>query len=256
MAAVSVPSFLRAGENTPLKVRAILGGAYNPETGLMSDSLRQQGLIPTKEPYTEMGYHFTEGVQQIADDSVFNKTGSEAIVDWVILEIRARRSGTPVVYSTSALIRADGYIVATDGVSPVTVPISGFDYYLSIRHRNHLAVMTARPGDLKRGADFTAIPLYGSEAAKEIAGVQVLWPGNANFNSNVSYMGYKNDKDVIGDVVGIENPNNVVTGYYGADINMDGVVKYTGSMNDRDIVLQTLGGIPTKMRVEQMPKIK
>lgn len=248
------PAF--AGKETVLPVRAMLGGAYNTETLLMNDGLRAAGLIPTKEPYTEMGYHFTTGDQAVADESVFAVEGENAVIDWVVLEIRARKAGTPVVYSRSALIQADGDVVDVDGVSNIVVPMSGFDYYISLRHRNHLAVMTARPLNLKSGADFTKVPVYGTDGAKDVNGIQVLWPGNANFNSVVSYMGAKNDRDAIGEVVGMENPNNVVAGYSKADVNMDGVVKYTGSMNDRDIVLVTLSGNPQAVRTEQLPKAK
>jgi hypothetical protein len=209
-----------------------------------------------KQPYSDLGYHFTTGEQAVADALVFAVEGENAIVDWVIIEIRARRSGTPVIYSRSALIQADGDIVDVDGVSNITVPLAGFDHYISLRHRNHLAVMTARALNLKNGYDFTTMPIYGTEGVKTVGDVQALWPGNANFNGVVSYMGAKNDHEAVGAVVGMENPNNVVTGYYGSDTNMDGVVKYTGSANDRDLILANLNGAPTFVRFEQMPKVK
>lgn len=251
-----------AGKQTTLEIKAMLGAAYNADTGLMNDSLRVAGLLPVKEPYTGMGYHFTTGLpaqageQAVADESVFAVEGENAIVDWVVVEIRARRSGTPVIYSRSALIQADGDIVDVDGVSNITVPISGFDHYIALRHRNHLAVMTARPLNLKNGYDFTTMPVYGKEGVKVVSDVQTLWPGNANFDGNVSYMGAKNDNEAVGAVVGMENPNNVVSGYFGADTNMDGIVKYTGTMNDRDFILVNLNGSPTFVRFEQMPKVK
>lgn len=257
VAMLSFGSAVQAGEQTSLPIKVYLGGAYRSDTGRMDDSLRAGGLLPLKEPYTEMGYRFTTGAQKIVEESVFNVTGENAVIDWVVLEIRARKTGTPVVHSVAALIQADGDVVATDGISPVSVPFSGPNYYIALRHRNHLAVMTARPLTLKNGYDFTTMPAYGTEAVKVVDGVQVLWAGNANWNSNVSYVGTNNDKDVILTMVGEENPNNVVEGYFGSDTNMDGVVKYTGTSNERDVILgETLGGNPQKVRFEQMPKVK
>lgn len=246
-----------AGKATTLDIKAMLGGAYDAETGLMDDTLRAAGLLPVKEPYTEMGYRFTSGEQAVVDQAVFAAEGENAIVDWVVLEIRTRKTGTPVVYSRSALIQADGDIVDVDGVTSVTVPFSGPNHYISLRHRNHLAVMTARPINLKNGYDFTLMPVYGFEGAKVVDGVQALWPGNANWNGVVNYVGINNDKDVILAIVGEENPNNIVEGYFGSDTNMDGVIKYTGTQNDRDFFLaQSLNGQPNFPRFEQMPRVK
>ncbi len=257
IAMLAAPGGVGAGQETALPIRVMLGGAYNAETGLMKDSLRMAELVPTKEPYTELGYRFTSGEQKTVDSSVFATTGENAIIDWVVLEIRARKTGTPVVYSRAALVQADGDVVDADGVSPVSVPLSGPNYYISIRHRNHLAVMTAKPLTLKSGYDFTTMPAYGTEAVKIVDGVQVLWAGNANWNSVVNYVGVNNDKDAILTMVGEENPNNVVEGYFGTDTNMDGLIKYTGSKNDRDFILaQTLGGDAQKVRKEQMPTVK
>ncbi len=260
LAIVAMFSFVgraMANEGTPIPVKVYLGGAYNSETGLMNDSLRAEGILPLKEPYTEMGYKFTTGEQATTKPEVFMTEGRDAVIDWIILEIRARKTGTPVVYSVSALVQADGDVVSADGISPVTVPFSGPNYYISLRHRNHLSVMTAKPINLKNGADFTSTDAYGTDGEKLVNGVRVMWPGNANWNNNVSYVGVNNDRDVILGVVGEENPNNVVTGYFRSDTNMDGVVKYTGSSNDRDFILaETLGGNPQKVRFEQMPKVK
>ena len=54
----------------------------------------------------------------------------------------------------AAFIKSDGTIVDTDGTSPVQFTgLSDGDYYVVIRHRNHLAIMSA-----------SAIPLSSSSA--------------------------------------------------------------------------------------------
>lgn len=47
---------------------------------------------------------------------------------------------------------------------------------------------------------------------------------------------------------------NTTNGYFGEDVDLNGLVIYTGSDNDRDPVLQNIGGnIPTNERLEQLP---
>ena len=50
--------------------------------------------------------------------SVTAVTGSDAIVDWVFVELR-NASGNTVVDSRAALLQRDGDVVDVDGVSPL-----------------------------------------------------------------------------------------------------------------------------------------
>lgn len=66
--------------------------------------------------------------------------------------------------------------------------------------------------------------------------------------------GSSNDRDPILVAVGSTTPNNVVPGYAGQDVNMNGQVKYTGSGNDRDPVLVNGGSTtPNNIRAAQLP---
>ena len=63
-----------------------------------------------------------------------------------------------------------------------------------------------------------------------------------------------NDRDPILQAIGGTVPTNVVTGYSGADVNMDGDIRYTGAANDRDPILLNIGGVvPTATRPAQIP---
>ncbi|MBK7297485.1 MAG: hypothetical protein IPI91_13015 [Flavobacteriales bacterium] len=68
--------------------KAFLNGPYDASTGLMKDDLRLATLIPTTEPFTLLGYSFEGGGGETIAPSVFTVTGANAIVDWVILELR------------------------------------------------------------------------------------------------------------------------------------------------------------------------
>jgi hypothetical protein len=133
------------------------------------------------------------------------------------------------------------------------------DYFVAVHHRNHLGCMTAAPitlGGSSTVVDLTqaGTPAYGTDARRSIAGVMVLWTGDATFNGQVKYAGAGNDRDAILVRIGGLVPTNTVQGYHPEDVNMDGTVKYAGANNDRDRVLQTIGGvIPTAVRDAQVP---
>ena len=75
-------------------------------------------------------------------------TGINAVVDWVVLELRDPASPNIVLASRAALLLSDSNIVDMDGVSPVRFTMPSGMYHVAVRHRNHLAVMTATPVSL------------------------------------------------------------------------------------------------------------
>ena len=248
-----------------LDLKLFLGGPYDPDSGLMNDELRSQGLLPLQEPYSALGYVYTagggdEGIQP----AVLAVEGPEAIVDWVVVELRDVLEMQEVVVSRAALLRRDGRIVDLDGSSPVLLPTEGV-YLPAVLHRNHLPVMSTLQQNtmpawtgIAMEFDFTLLPsafVYGNAPMKEEAGVMVLWPGDVTHDGQVKYTGIDNDRDAVLQGIGGANPVNVVQGTYATeDVNMDGTIKYTGASNDRDVILQTIGGVvPTAIRVEQVP---
>jgi hypothetical protein len=229
----------------------------------MHDSLRVKGLIPLTEPYTAMGYTYTGGGGGEATTApVLAVSGNNAIVDWVIVELRSAANNTTVVASKAGLLQRDGDIVGVDGTSPLGFVLPAGSYYVAVRHRNHLGIMTnatvALSGSLVT-VDLTAAATvaYGVEARKDVGGTQVMWEGNTFKDVPVNvlkYTGASNDRDPILSAIGGVVPTTTITGYVVTDANMDGTVKYTGSSNDRDPILVNIGGVvPTDTRLEQLP---
>lgn len=251
------PVLIRAeGDTTTLEVKAMLGGAYDEASGLMNDTLRTSGFIPASEPYTALGYEFTQIENKTISEGVLSVEGPDAIVDWVVVELRDRVQKKNILFSTAALIQRDGDVVDVDGMSKISVPLKTGKYFVGILHRNHLGAMIETPIEIENPANFMLRKLFGSNKtpAKFVDGIQVLWPGDANFDGVVRYVGLNNDTETVFETIGGVLPTNVVNGYFGADINMDGEVKFTGTNNDRDIILQTLGGTtPTSVRRSQLP---
>lgn len=258
----------RGGGWFPLNVKVLLGGAYNPQTGLMSTALNDANLIPAEEPYSDLNYYMTVGGSDTTEPEIFDVTGPDAIVDWVVVQLRNRDDMKDVRYSKAALLQADGDVVAEDGVSPISVWDTNDPdqdhFYVLVGHRNHLPVITAAPInltttgsiDLTSASLFEDITLPGT-AAKLVDNKQVLWPGDVNDDRIIKYTGEDNDRDTILSAVGADVPTNVVTGQYRLeDVNMDGVVKYVGENNDRDIILQSIGGsTPNNTLTAQIPEL-
>jgi choice-of-anchor B domain-containing protein len=242
-----------------LRVRAFLEGPYDSGTDLMRDQLRTLGLVPLSEPYAALGYTHVGGGGETTTNTVLSVTGPNAIVDWVVVELRDAANPSLLKATRSALLQRDGDIVGTDGVSPVQFSVAVNDYHIAVRHRNHLGVMTADPVpvsvamksyDLSNGS----MALFGTEPSKLVSERNVLWMGNAVRDASLKYTGTGNDRDPVLLRVGSTTPNNSVPGYYPEDATMDGTVKYTGSANDRDPILVNVGSTtPNNVRTEQLP---
>ncbi len=242
-----------------LNIRVFLGGPYiNAQQG-MSDALRTSGLIPLQEPYSSLGYPHALGGGETTTATALNLAGNNANVDWVLVELRHATDPSVVVASLSCLLQRDGDLVMADGTSPLLLNALAGQYYVAVRHRNHLGVMTASPlslGSSPATIDFSnpVTPTFGSNSTVNVNGTMVLWSGDATFNSQVKYTGTGNDRDAVLLRIGGTVPTNTVSGYYTEDCNLDGLVMYTGAANDRDIILQTIGGaVPTNTRNAQLP---
>lgn len=243
-----------------LSLRVMLGGAFDPGTDLMRDDLRQQGLLPTLQPYTAPAYNAVNGVGSWAmPQEVMSWSGDSAVVDWVWLELLHSLDSTTVAATRAGLVHRNGQVTQVDGRSAIDFSAGAGSYLLRVRHRNHLSVTTATPITL--GAGVTSLDLtnpaaatFGTDAQQEVNGVRMLWPGDATGDGVVKYVGAANDRDAILMAIGGSTPTATLSSYHPADLNLDGVVKYVGPSNDRDLILQTIGGsVPTAVRVAQYP---
>lgn len=238
--------------NTVVSVKALLQGGYQ-SAGLMRDQLRTKSLIPATEPYTALGYiHTGGGGSETVSSSVLAVSDpNNAIVDWVVVELRDATTPSTVIASKSALIQKDGDVVsATDGVSAVTFTgISVSNYYVSVKHRNHLGVMT------KTALNFaTAVGLIdfslpstltnGTNPQKVLSdGRLALWAGNTTGDNQVIYSGTSSDVSPIYNYIYNDLSNTaktttfVKTAYTRNDVNLTGTVVYQGPSNEVDMIM-------------------
>jgi hypothetical protein len=235
-----------------LNIKVYLQGAYNSTNGLMRDDLRVRGFLPTSQPYSALARTSYHTGAELTTTGVLSTTGVNAIVDWVLIELRTGSTAATRIATRAALVQRDGDVVDVDGFSPVQFnAIASGNYYVVITHRNHLGVMSDVPVALSSTAtlvDFTAAyDGYGTNAQKEIGNINTLWAGNANHSGithrSLIFSGANNDPDKVKDDI-ITNSSNsaldfsyIATGYKLGDTNLDGDVKYQGPNNDIDTLI-------------------
>lgn len=250
-----------ANPGVQVRVRVMLEGPFNTGTLQMNDNLRASGLVPLTEPYTAAGYvHVNGGGGETTTAGVLGVTGSNAVVDWVVVELRNKNNASNVLATRSALLLRNGNVVSTAGSGDVVFPtMVPDDYYIAVRHRNHLGVMSQNPVALSATASLVDIAAGaatngGTAATKGVNGVRCLWAGDVTRDGALKYTGTGNDRDPILTRIGGTVPTATAAGYFAEDANLDGTVRYSGSSNDRDIILLNVGGsTPTITLSDQVP---
>lgn len=247
-----------------LNLRVLLQGAYDAKTQLMRNDLAQKGLVPKLQPYGELKTAFGYAPSSIMPSpfdykgtetvsaAVLALQGADAAVDWVLIELRDLFDPSKRIAATAAMLQRDG-----DIVDPVTgsktVKVNNINdgmYYVMVRHRNHLAVMTDMPVVVTQAGiasvDFsiTSTKVYGGAAARVLSGTRaLLWAGDVNNSNSIIASGPGSDSGIILGAILVAPENTQVnagfrlSGYYATDLNMDGVTVYTGPNNDANFLL-------------------
>jgi hypothetical protein len=268
------------GTCVQITAKAMLQGPFSTTNNLMNDNLRSGNRIPASDPYATGTFQITPsttgnysthfvavnggGIKTI-NAGVLSVTGNDAIVDWVFIELRDGNNRNTVVATRAALIQRDGDIVDMDGSSPVLFANTNLgEYYIAIRHRNHLGIMTqnkvgtvlASPPSLDftnpsfevYNPDYnTASPVLTNARKVSATGIMSMWAGNTNLtNLNagkqvITYNGAGNDRNAILTLLA-GNQAATLAGYHIQDVNMNGLVVYNGANNDRVVILSNLLG--------------
>jgi hypothetical protein len=191
-------------------VKVFLQGPYTEGGDSMTTDLH--GLIPAQQPYggAPWNYAGTESVTSIPD----------YIVDWVLMELRTATDTASKVATRAAFLRSNGAIVDLNGNSPVSfTSVPSGNYYVVVRHRNHLAIMSALPVSLSQSTglyDFTTAQTkaYGTLPMISMAtGAYAMCAGDGNASGIVT----------AADANSVFGALNVV-GYHLNDINLSGIV--------------------------------
>jgi uncharacterized repeat protein (TIGR03803 family) len=259
-----------------LSAKVLLAGCYDAGLQLCADSLRAKSLIPLMQPfgtgiYATAFHNVGIGGSEATTSAILTTTGANAIVDWVFIEYRSQSNPAQVVGTRSALLQRDGDVVDIDGVSAVQTNLPPGNYYISIKHRNHLGVMSAAAisfastgatvcnftngsalaytfsGDKSNG-------VYGSMATAGTA--KLLRAGNCNITSPtlaalISYnASTKSDRHAL--LLGTSG-GGLIDVYSLFDCNMDGNSSYGTVKPDRLVILSAVYNSHTLVLHEQIP---
>jgi hypothetical protein len=186
-----------------LSVKTFLQGPYNTSTGLMNTTLRSSGLLAS---------HFS-GIP-----IPFNT------VDSINIEIRnaASASASTIRKFAPAWLLADGTIRSfTDTTkSFVEFDTAAGNYYVVVRHRNHLAIMSAAPIGLSSAGsnyNFTTAQTqaYGISPMKSISGIFSMYTGDADRDGQIISLDFS---------LWLPVAKRAAIGYESTDFNLDAQV--------------------------------
>jgi hypothetical protein len=213
-ASLTITVVTQANIPTAMNLKIALQG---PQTGttsgtIMNNLLNSGGFVPDTDPYT--------GAVTVASVPL-------TAVDWVEIEIRTGQSSTTAIASTVAFVRTDGRVTGTDGISEIlfsALNVPAGDYYVVVKHRNHLYVMSAAPVTLSPNTstlyDFTGAQAQAFQQFQDPmiqTGAYGLVTGDAA-NSGIN-RGIVNAADR----VAVRNASGTVD-YVDEDVTLDGIV--------------------------------
>ncbi len=231
-------------EDVTVAIKVYLQGpSLNPvDAGLMNDGLRSGGHLPTTSPYAVD--------PATTPSTTFDVTGNDAIVDWVLVELRDATTNTTILFSQSALLQRDGDVVGTDGTSNLSFNTPEGNYYIVVKHRNHLGIMS-EVTHLLSHTSTTALNFYdgttkvfgtaGDTTYGMPANTNAMWAGDANGDGSIIFLNAGAEsveiKQLVLDRSAIESPFGASVfykpqGYYDEDVYLDGEVIFLNAGND------------------------
>ncbi len=233
-------------------IKVILQGGYNSGTGLMNNAINLAGNLPNNHPYNTAPWNYT-GIESL---TVF----PDSIVDWVIVELRAKTDESLVIETRVGLLSQTGIVMDTNLTRGIGFPLlSGLDsFYIVVLHRNHMPVMSGEPVSLPNfGAPYDFAEVVITQPYKHLdplpvvleldpsgSGIYGMIAGDINADGLLKYIGGANDRGLILQRItnesGLPYLHTVITGYFNEDITLDNEVKYIGTSNDRALILLNL----------------
>lgn len=210
------------------KIKVFLEGAYNTTTNAMNTNLRNQNLIPKNQPFNADPW-FYNGTESVALPSDIPSNA----VDWVLLELRQATDNNIVLARRACFLLSNGTIKDVDPNITAgakfawTGMAKNTNYYIVVRARNHMAVMSSFPVFLSNTAiyDFS---IASQQARGE--NQQKLLDANSVGILDDTYGLYAGDFDSDGDIVlpdynvfKFSSQLAKIKQYFNSDANLDGI---------------------------------
>ncbi|OWY23783.1 hypothetical protein C7N43_13350 [Sphingobacteriales bacterium UPWRP_1] len=201
------------GNITPVKtkVKAIPEGLYNLNTGLLNTTLNSLGVIPTEQPFNQPPWNYA---------------GSECInippanmADWVLLELRSAANSNTVIDRKAALLLTDGTIADSGDDGVTFLNAASGNYYIAVRHRNHIAVLSSAAVTLPNTATYS----FSSAAGQAMGANQLKNMGNGIYALRAGDFN-ADGVATVADFNLFMAESSGINGYFNADANADRMV--------------------------------
>jgi uncharacterized protein YjdB len=208
--------------------------------------------------------------------TIFATTGEDAVTDWVSVELRDKADNTLIIAQRAGLVQRDGDVMDLNGESGLRFKgLDVDDYYVVVRHRNHLGAMTVAaqtPEILSDLVDFT-VPATGffdfgagkniydytglsqsalsGNAASNKTGYLALWGGDFDANGKIKFTNPEDDlNNLLGNVFGYEIVSGLeynfytnfdfAFGYQTGDYDMNSKSKFDNPNDDKNYLFGQL----------------
>jgi hypothetical protein len=201
--------------NTDINI-LLHGGGDNVDGTSMKTVYSDQSFIPSEEPYTGLFYERETGGEIATGDL-------SSITDWVLVELRDKSNPKLVRYTKAGLLHKTGVIYDMDASTKLTFSNVAEDlYYVAIKHRNHMGIMTATAVNPASTLNFAGgtTPYWNPENISNylisLNGKLWLRTGKTNLSgigTQLGILGGYNDWEVLS--------NEFAEGYHVSDYNLD-----------------------------------
>lgn len=189
-------------------LRVFLEGPFSGSK--MLTILLQNNWLPNTQPYFEPPWNLIDNIDK-------TYSGND-IVDWIIVELRSNEN--TILKSKAALLKEDGTVLNPNGKKLSFDNIETGKYFIVIRHRNHLDVMSANKVDVVPSQPISYN--FTDSQSKAFGNNAMIQLPNGNF---AMYSGDGDLNNVINNLDFGTVANSIPKqGYHNSDLDMNGVV--------------------------------
>lgn len=180
--------------------------------------------------------------------------GELGFVDWVEVDLVKATTNSNVakpfivqqkVDSVSAFLRADGIVCDTAGNPYITFKnLSENDYYVIVKHRNHLGIMSGEKISLSTTIPASVMLDFTSTITSIAGSVNIAYYKPTTVNNIFMYVGNVdgNDKISVADMNKVSTGYNTNPNYYIEDLDFNQRV----NMSDINFWMESVSSVPTE----------
>jgi len=216
----------------------------------MSTALKNNSTLPFVTPYTlaKPWYHYS-----IADEALKNPGTYISLpwVDWVLVEIyNKKKDGSySIVDAQSALLHENGSLYSSKATQSLYFAnLWPGNYFINIKHRNHLAIATQNAvalsiqnyseiDPLVFDVDFTNPQTVLTGSSSSLVGNQCLAAGDVNNDNLIDSSDLAAINSQVNAIFTAAPDLTKLNGYFAGDVNLDNSITVDTSLSTSDHVI-------------------